>query len=74
MKKIFILENLDCANCASKIETAIKKMDDVEQISISFMTSKMILKADDDKIDGVITECKKIIKKYEPDVVMKPKT
>ncbi len=74
MKKIFILENLDCANCASKIETAIKKMDDVEHISISFMTSKMILKADDDKIDGVITECKKIIKKYEPDVVMKPKT
>lgn len=74
MKKIFILENLDCANCASKIETAIKKMNDVEQVSISFMTSKMVLKADDDKIDGVITECQKIIKKYEPDVVMKPKT
>lgn len=73
MKKVFILENLDCANCASKIETAISKLDHVEQVSVSFMTTKMILKADDEKMDGVIEECQKIIKKFEPDVKMKPK-
>lgn len=73
MKKIFILENLDCANCAAKMENAIGKLDDVESVSISFMTTKMVLKADEDKMDTVIAESKKIIKKIEPDVVMKPK-
>ena len=70
MKKIFILENLDCANCAAKMENAISKL---ENVSISFMTTKMVLKADEDKMDAVIAESEKIIKKIEPDVVMKPK-
>ena len=42
-------------------------------LSISFMTTKMVLKADEDKMDAVIAESEKIIKKIEPDVVMKPK-
>ena len=70
MKKIFILENLDCANCAAKMENAISKLDDVENVSISFMTTKMVLKADEDKMDAVIAESEKIIKKIEPDVEM----
>ncbi len=45
MKKIFILENLDCANCAAKMENAISKLDDVENVSISFMTTKMVFKS-----------------------------
>ena len=73
MKKVFILENLDCANCASKMETAIGKLNDVQQVSISFLTTKMVLQADDDKMDDVIVQCQKIIKKIEPDVVMRPK-
>ena len=73
MKKIFILENLDCANCAAKMENAISNLDDVENVSISFMTTKMVLNADEDKMDAVIAESEKIIKKIEPDVVMKPK-
>lgn len=73
MKKIFTLENLECANCASKMETAIGKLEGVESVSISFMTTKMVLKADEDKMDGIIAESQKIIKKFEPDVVMKPK-
>ena len=43
MKKIFILENLDCANCAAKMENAISKLENVENVSISFMTTKMVL-------------------------------
>ena len=45
MKKVFILENLDCANCAAKMETEIGKLVGVESVSISFMTEKMVLKA-----------------------------
>ena len=52
---------------------ATSKLDDVENVSISFMTTKMVLKADEDKMDAVIAESEKIIKKIEPDVVMKPK-
>ena len=63
MKKIFILENLDCANCAAKMENAISKLDDVENVSISFMTTKMVLKADEDKMDAVIAESEKSLKK-----------
>ena len=73
MERCGILENLDCANCAAKMENAIGKLNDVESVSISFMTTKMVLKADEDKMDTVIAESKKIIKKIEPDVVMKPK-
>ncbi len=74
MKKVFILENLDCANCAAKMEHAISKLEDVESVSISFMTTKMILKADDGKMDDVVEQSKKIIRKIEPDVVVRPKT
>ena len=63
MKKIFILENLDCANCAAKMENAISKLEDVENVSISFMTTKMVLKADEDKMDAVIAESEKSLKK-----------
>ena len=37
MKKIYRLENLDCANCAAKIENALKKLDGVSDASVSFM-------------------------------------
>ena len=77
MKKIFILKqapiHYSIKKCAAKMENAISKLDDVENVSISFMTTKMVLKADEDKMDAVIAESEKIIKKIEPDVVMKPK-
>lgn len=68
MKKSFKLNDLDCANCAAKIETAIKKVDGVTAASISFMTQKMDLEAPDDKFDAVLAEVKKVIAKVEPDV------
>ena len=49
MKKTYKLENLDCANCAAKMETAINKMDDVESCTISFMSQKMTIEAAEDK-------------------------
>lgn len=68
MKKSFKLNDLDCANCAAKIENAIRKVDGVANASISFMTQKMELEAADDRFAAVLVEVKKVIAKVEPDV------
>ena len=66
MKKKFAIE-VDCANCAAKIETAVKELPGVTNASISFMAQKMMLEADDDKFDAVLQEAVKVAKKVEPD-------
>ena len=43
MKKHFKLRDLDCANCAAKMEEAIKKLDGVHDATVSFMTQKLTL-------------------------------
>ena len=73
MKKVFRLENLDCANCAAKIENAVGKLEGVNQCKVTFMTQKMILDVEEDKADKVAKEAKKLIKKLEPDVEMREK-
>ncbi len=67
MKKTFKLEDLDCANCAAKMETAIKKLDGVKDASVSFMTQKMTIEADDAEFDEVVKRAVDCIKKVEPD-------
>lgn len=67
MKKVFKMENLDCANCAAKMENAISKMDGVEKVSISFMTQKMTLIAEEDKMDEIVEQAQKACQKVEPD-------
>lgn len=67
MKKIFRLEGLDCADCASKMETAICKLDGVKTASVNFFTQKLIIEAEEDKMDSIIKASKKIIRKIEPD-------
>ena len=41
MRKAFKLQDLDCANCAAKMENAIKNIEGVKSASISFMTQKL---------------------------------
>lgn len=67
MKKTFRLEELDCAHCASKMETAIKKLDGVKDASINFFAQKLTLEADDDRFDEIVKECAKICRRIEPD-------
>ena len=67
MKKAFKMQDLACANCAAKMENAIRKIDGVESVSISFMTQKMTLTAEDEKFDDVLKKAAKICKKVEPD-------
>ena len=68
MRKSFKLNDLDCANCAAKIENAIRKVDGVVGASVNFMGQKMELEAADDRFDAVLGEVRKVIGKIEPDV------
>ena len=68
MKKKFKLEDLDCANCAAKMEEAIRKLDGVTNVSISFMQQKMSIEAEDDKdFDAIMDQVVKVCAKVEPD-------
>ena len=67
MKKKFKLEDLDCANCAAKMEEAIKKIEGVNDANVSFMTQKMMVDAVDDKFDDSMKEVVKVCAKVEPD-------
>lgn len=68
MKKTFNLEGLDCANCAAKIETAIRQVDGVKDVTISFMTQKMTLEADDAVFDAVFKKAEAVMKDIEEEV------
>ena len=67
MKKRFKLVNLDCANCAAKMEDAIKKLDGVNDATVSFMTQKLTLDAEDARFEEIVQQAVKVCKKVEPD-------
>ena len=70
MKKVFELEDLDCANCAAKMEHAISKLNGVQSVRINFMTQKMTLEADDALFESIVKEAAKQIRKVEPDCTL----
>lgn len=67
MKKKFKLVDLDCANCAAKMEEAIKKIDGVTDASVSFMTQKMSIEADVERFDEIMKQVVDVCRKVEPD-------
>ncbi len=71
MKKKFILEGLNCANCSAKIEREINSLDGVESASINLMTTKLLIEGSDEKMPDIIISAEKIVNKYEPDVIFK---
>lgn len=70
MKKRFTLTDLDCANCAAKMEDAIKKIDGVNDAVVSFMAQKLTLDADDARFDAILDEVVRVCRKVEPDCVI----
>lgn len=70
MKKKFKLTDLDCTNCAAKMEDAIKKLDGVNDASVSFMMQKMTIDADDARFDEIMKEVVEVCKKVEPDCII----
>ena len=70
MKKIYKVE-VDCANCAAKMEQAIKKVSVINNATLNFMTQKLILDFEDGQnIDSVMQEVYKLCKKIESDFVI----
>ena len=67
MKKKFKLVDLDCANCAAKMEGANKKIDGVNDATVSFLTQKLTLDAEDARFEAVLDEVVRVCKKVEPD-------
>lgn len=67
MKKIYKLEELDCANCAAKMEDAIRKIKGVNDVAVSFITQKLMIDAEDAAFDDVMKQVVKTIRKVEPD-------
>ncbi len=69
--KVYVLENLDCANCASKIEKQINALPDVTSATITFATKQLKLTAKNP--DALLEQIKKICTSLEPDIVVKAK-
>lgn len=70
MKRTFKLQELDCANCASHMESDISKLEGVNSAKISFMTGKLVLDADDAAFERVLNEAQAICTSYEKDCVI----
>lgn len=74
MKRELVLEGLDCANCAAKIEVKVRELEDVKEATLNFITKTLSIEIKDvDKIDSVISEIRNIVNKFEPHVVVQEK-
>ena len=71
MKKTIALQDLDCANCAAKMENGIKKIDGVNSVSISLEKKKMVLDIEDTNSENILKEIKAVCKRIEPDCILK---
>lgn len=67
MKKVYKLEDLDCANCAAKMERAIAKIEGVESVRVSFLSQRMTLEAEESKMEEILDQAVKACKRIEPD-------
>ncbi|MEF2800840.1 MAG: cation transporter [Acutalibacter sp.] len=71
MRKTYKLTDLDCAHCAAKMEAAIQKIDGVSEASVSFLTQKLTVEAEDGRFEEIMKQVVKACKKVEPDCVIK---
>lgn len=70
MKKVYSIEGIDCANCATKLEDKINKIKGIDEAVLNFMTSKLSIefKSSDEKdIEKTMQEVEKLVAKMEPD-------
>ena len=67
MKKTFKMENLDCANCAAKMEEKAAKIDGVNSVSINFFAQQIVLDAVDQRFDEILSEVQKCVASVDSD-------
>lgn len=68
MKKVFKVENVDCAHCAMKMQQGIEKIDGVESAVLNFMTQRLTIEFDETKQERILEESEKACKKIDRDV------
>lgn len=71
MRRVFELEDLDCANCAAKMAEGIRKIEGVSYADINFLTQKLTIEAEDGAFDEILKKATKVCKKIEPDCRIK---
>ena len=70
MNKAFRFKNLDCADCAAKLERKLAEIDGINSISVNFIFQKMIVDFDETRKDEIFAKMKKTINDFEPDMVI----
>lgn len=71
IKKTFLLEDLDCANCARKVQDKVSKLDGVKSCQVTFLTQKLVYEVEEDKAETVEKEMRDFVKHAIPDVTVK---
>ena len=74
MKKTWKLDGLDCANCAAKMESAIRKLGGVQNVSVSFMTQKLTIEAEESRMDDILRSAAAICRKIEPNCIIRARS
>lgn len=67
MKKVVKIVDIDCANCATKLENALAKIDGVDSVNINYIAEKMLIEIKDEDYDAIVKQINKVTKKVEPD-------
>ena len=67
MKKVYKMQDLDCANCAAKMENAIRKIEGVEECSVNFMMQKLTIVCAEEKLEEIMQKAAAACRKIEPD-------
>lgn len=70
MRRTFKLQDLDCANCAAKMERKIQELEGVTSATVSFMTQKLTIDADDSCFEQVLDKAQSICSEIEPDCII----
>ncbi|WP_052446644.1 cation transporter [Candidatus Soleaferrea massiliensis] len=71
LEKVIILEGLDCANCAAKVERAASRIRGVDNANVTFMTRKLFMEVEDGKLEQVMKELDEVIHRIDSTVVLK---
>lgn len=67
MRKSFQLSDLDCANCAAKLEEAISKLPELSNVSVNFMAQKLSFETNSDNLEEIVKQIRQVISKIEPE-------
>lgn len=66
VRKVYKMEDLDCAHCAAKMEEGIRKLEGVTEVSVNFLAQKMMIEADEERLEDILKQAAKVVKRVDP--------